>query len=248
MCSFILQLSAAVQCCSKPYVVRRFREAVVLLVDEISMLSPVLLEVLNGIAQKARADSRPMGGMQVVFSGDFFQLPPVSKSPAESASGSSGYISAATSKGDSAGVRFCFQSPLWDALIQDSFDLQQVYRQSGDNDFIEVLNSVRCGQYTAQCSAVLGACVGRRLDCTDGILPTQIFTHKRDVDKLNSIRIAELPGTVTPLSYLVPVLTIKTCNQHVFSAYHSRCCSVWLLQARLWCTRRATRAMMRTCA
>jgi ATP-dependent DNA helicase PIF1 len=84
--------------------------------------------------------------------------------------------SSGTAASDSA--RFCFQSPLWDALIQDSFDLQEVYRQSGDDDFITVLNSVRAGVFTEQCRQVLGACVGRVLDCGDGILPTQIFTHK----------------------------------------------------------------------
>lgn len=103
----------------------------------------------------------------MVFCGDFFQLPPVSKTP---------HI-AGTFEGPS-GARFCFQSPLWGALIQESFDLQQVYRQRGDTAFIDVLNSIRGGEYTTQCRAVLGACVNRRLDCSDGILPTQIFTHK----------------------------------------------------------------------
>lgn len=107
-----------------------------------------------------------MGGMQIVFCGDFFQLPPVSKAPHMGSSGSTG------------SPRFCFQSRLWGQLIHESFDLQQVYRQSGDSDFIDALNSIRSGDYTAQCAEVLGPCVGRILDCSDGILPTQIFTHK----------------------------------------------------------------------
>ena len=111
-----------------------------------------------------------MGGLQIVFCGDFFQLPPVSKTP-HIASGANSSSSPAT-------PRFCFQSPLWGALIQESFDLQQVYRQSGDSDFIDALNSIRGGQFSPMCREVLGPCVGRRLDCSDGILPTQIFTHK----------------------------------------------------------------------
>ena len=110
----------------------------------------------------------------MVFCGDFFQLPPVTKTP--QIAGSFGGPSNANPT--SSGARFCFQSPLWGALIQESFDLQQVYRQRGDTAFVDVLNSIRGGEYSAQCRAVLGACVKRRLDCSDGILPTQIFTHK----------------------------------------------------------------------
>lgn len=129
-----------------------------------------MLQIVNGIAIKARGDRRVMGGIQVIFCGDFFQLPPVSKT---------GHIAGSMGSNPTpGGARFCFQSPLWGALIQESFDLQQVYRQRGDTAFIDVLNSIRGGEFTPQCRALLGECVNRRLDCSDGFLPTQIFTHK----------------------------------------------------------------------
>jgi hypothetical protein len=40
----------------------------------------------------------------------------------------------------------------------------------------------------------MNECVGRQLDCSDGILPTRIYTHRRDVDMLNSSELAKLPG------------------------------------------------------
>ena len=63
----------------KPHIVRRLRQARVLVVDEISMMAPSLLELLNAIAQGGRASNAPMGGLQVILTGDFFQLPPVVK-------------------------------------------------------------------------------------------------------------------------------------------------------------------------
>jgi ATP-dependent DNA helicase PIF1 len=104
-----------------------------------------------------------MGGIQVVFCGDFFQLPPVSTH---------------TAPVMASARRFCFQSPLWGTLIEASFDLTVVYRQGEDHEFIEALNAVRRGELPESCMSAFRACVGRTLSCADGILPTQIFTHK----------------------------------------------------------------------
>lgn len=124
-----------------------------------------------------------MGGLQVVFCGDFFQLPPVSVSLSTSGFGNGGIKGTntgtvtASSKAAEA-RRFCFQSPLWGSLIEASFDLKVVYRQGEDHDFIAALNAVRQGELLDHCVSAFRACVGRKLSCGDGILPTQIFTHK----------------------------------------------------------------------
>jgi ATP-dependent DNA helicase PIF1 len=49
----------------------------ILVVDEVSMLSLKLFEMLNAIGKAVRGNSKPFGGIQLIFSGDFFQLPPV---------------------------------------------------------------------------------------------------------------------------------------------------------------------------
>lgn len=59
---------------SNQSVVRRWKQAQVLLVDEVSMLSGHMLELLDAVARRARGSERPMGGLQVVFCGDFFQV------------------------------------------------------------------------------------------------------------------------------------------------------------------------------
>ena len=49
----------------------------VLIVDEVSMMSKRMFELLNLIAKKIRGNNSPFGGIQVIFVGDFFQLPPI---------------------------------------------------------------------------------------------------------------------------------------------------------------------------
>ena len=50
----------------------------VLVIDEISMMSKKLFDILDSIGRRARCQpSKPFGGIQIVFSGDFYQLPPV---------------------------------------------------------------------------------------------------------------------------------------------------------------------------
>ncbi len=49
----------------------------ILIIDEISMVAPDLLDAMDLLARQARHDNAPFGGIQVVAIGDLFQLPPV---------------------------------------------------------------------------------------------------------------------------------------------------------------------------
>ena len=49
----------------------------VLIIDEISMVAPDLLDAIDILARMARRNNAPFGGIQVVAIGDLFQLPPV---------------------------------------------------------------------------------------------------------------------------------------------------------------------------
>ena len=52
----------------------------VLVVDEVSMMSKSLFELLDAIGKKIRKNNKPFGGIQLVFCGDFYQLPPIDDS------------------------------------------------------------------------------------------------------------------------------------------------------------------------
>ena len=55
----------------------RWRQAVVLVVDEVSMLDSELFDILEATGRAVRGGQRPFGGLQIVTCGDFYQLPPV---------------------------------------------------------------------------------------------------------------------------------------------------------------------------
>ena len=65
--------------CEKGYIRKRIKNTNVLLIDEISMIKASQFEAVNKICQYAKRRLRPFGGMQVICSGDFFQLPPVER-------------------------------------------------------------------------------------------------------------------------------------------------------------------------
>jgi hypothetical protein len=56
---------------------RNYKKARVLIVDEISMLHPYQLDMVDTIARLLLQQHLPFGGLQVILCGDFFQLPPV---------------------------------------------------------------------------------------------------------------------------------------------------------------------------
>ena len=77
----------------------RLRAWDVLVVDEVSMLSGEFLEEVEPMLRLARDNDLPAGGVQIVFAGDFFQLPPVTKAP-EGARGGAGGAGGAPAPSD----------------------------------------------------------------------------------------------------------------------------------------------------
>ena len=67
----------------KEHVHKNINKAKVLIIDEISMLSANTVDMVDRVCQMIRRDGRPFGGMQIIFVGDFFQLPPVMKTQSD---------------------------------------------------------------------------------------------------------------------------------------------------------------------
>ncbi len=130
----------------------------ILIIDEVSMMSKRMFELLNQIAKKIRNNSKPFGGMQVVFVGDFFQLPPVEKDG------------------------FCFESDQWFEVFpkEQHLELKTFFRQS-DPLYIDILMKIRKGNLDPESIAHLEKYVARDRDQPI----TKIVPTRKQADFIN---------------------------------------------------------------
>lgn len=152
-------------------VVKEWRRIKTLILDECSMLSKKLFTVLEYIARKIRNNPSPFGGIQVVFLGDFFQLPPVGD-PIEPDT-----------------MDFCFESPAWSRVFprENHIELEKIYRQS-DTSYQKILNEVRRGELSPDSCDALMARVGVPYDpeLHGGVLlPMKLFPTRNQVQRVN---------------------------------------------------------------
>ena len=154
----------------KKYLKSRFSKLKLLIIDEVSMISPELFSSMDLILRGFKGTDVPFGGVQVVISGDFFQLPPISKVPKEK--------------------RFAWQSPVWKALDLQTCYLQEKFRQDDDR-LIGVLDDIRSGDISASSEELLASRHEKELSITT---PTKLYTHNVDVDRINLAELAKLKG------------------------------------------------------
>ena len=155
----------------KQYLKRRFSKLDLLIIDEISMVSPELFSSMDLILRGFKESDAPFGGIQVVISGDFFQLPPVSKTPREK--------------------RFAWQSPVWRDLALETCYLQEKFRQE-DVRLIQILDDIRRGEISENSERLLEGRYEKIL--SSHFAPTRLYTHNIDVDRINLEELERLPG------------------------------------------------------
>ncbi|CAI4053012.1 hypothetical protein SUVZ_15G1840 [Saccharomyces uvarum] len=151
-----------------------WRYTKVLIIDEISMIDGNLLDKLEQIARRVRKNDDPFGGIQLVLTGDFFQLPPVAK------------------KDENKIVKFCFESDMWKRCIQKTILLTKVFRQQ-DNELIDILNAIRFGELDVNMTRTIRS-LNRDIDYPDGIAPTELYATRREVESSNVRKLQSLPG------------------------------------------------------
>ena len=156
----------------------------ILIIDEVSMMSLKLFEILDLIGKKVKKNlMKPFGGIQVVFSGDFYQLPPVGS---------------ANERGSSA---FCFESELWASTFDATIRLQTIYRQT-DQVYSTILNQIRVGKIYKSAFDKLNERVNKPLPENSLFKPTILLPRRKDVDLINITELENL-GDVEQNKYSI---------------------------------------------
>lgn len=145
---------------------RKWLTVRLLIIDEISMLSPDIFDKLNKIAQAVRENKKSFGGIQLILSGDFCQLPVVKSS------------------------KFCFQAECWNISIHETICLEEILRQE-DIEFQECLNEIRLGNCSPSTEEILLSRLNVKLN-KNGIEPTKLYSKNDIVNRVNTEKLQKL--------------------------------------------------------
>ena len=159
---------------SKPWhhgQLKRIRQCKKLCLDETSMSDADYVDNLDSLFRMVRECNEPFGGIQMLFVGDFLQLPPVCRSASPS---------------------FAFESDYWHTTPPKLCPLTTMFRQD-DRAFVDVLASIRMGEDNAAIWELLPP----RINADLGAQIVALFSHNSDADDYNQGRLRELSGEST---------------------------------------------------
>ncbi len=160
----------------RKYLWDRFSKIKVLIIDEISMLHAGTLDVVDQVCKTFKQNELPFGGLQLVLTGDFFQLPPIDR------------------ERDSIDAsQFAYNSQAWTALDPVVCYLTEQHRQN-DPAFTEVLNAIRNKTVNEDTVKKLKERIGVKSE--EGRI-ARLFAHNEDVDRLNLIELEKLESAPT---------------------------------------------------
>lgn len=148
---------------------KRILECDILVIDEISMLGKKYFEMINDTFKIIRNNKEPFGGICLVLTGDFMQLPPINDD-------------------------YVFESDVWDELNLETIRLEKVHRQN-DEVYKGILSRVRLGQHTSADNIELFKRVKAYNETNfDEIKPTFLTSKRIDVDQMNKEELDKNPN------------------------------------------------------
>lgn len=147
-----------------------------LIIDEISMMRFDHLEAIDTLFRASnKNEDEPFGGIEVVFSGDFLQLPPV------------------TPKSFGAESPWAFNSYLWRQLEVENLD--KVYRQE-NLEFVEALKKIRLGQCPIEVESYLLQNAGKS---SSEIEPLILSAKRLEVERHNFYRLSQISSEIVKI-------------------------------------------------
>ncbi len=142
--------------------VKRYNSTDILVIDEVSMIHGVRLDMVNEVCKLLRENDEPFGGLQVVLVGDLFQLPPITR-------------------GRDA-VDFAHLSNSWRELAPKVCYLTEQHRQEHDG-LLDMLESMRRGDVNELHEAMLQERLQKKPAADEAV--TRLFSHNIDVESIN---------------------------------------------------------------
>ena len=143
----------------------------VVIIDEISMVRPDLMDGIDYILRKARRSQVPFGGVQLIMFGDLFQLPPVVQKDLKD------YFE------QNYGGNFFFNADVWKNIKFEIRELTTVFRQK-DEDFKLILNAVREGNITDQQLDVLNRRAEEEIPSEGVIILTTVNSSAKRINEI----------------------------------------------------------------
>lgn len=153
---------------------KRITNVDTIIIDEISMIPGVALEVAENICREIRKSEVPWGGIRIIAVGDFGQLPPVSHGGKDK--------------------DWAFLNHTWEKTNFQVAYLKTIMRTT-DEKFLKVLNFVRNGKMNFEVNEFLSS---KLIDSkikkpTDSFTGTILFSHRASVEDYNLKKLQELP-------------------------------------------------------
>ncbi|OQW46771.1 MAG: hypothetical protein A4S09_02355 [Proteobacteria bacterium SG_bin7] len=141
-----------------------------IIIDEISMIHPLVFEAANRISKQILQSELPFGGTRLVVVGDFFQLPPVDRFEKK--------------------IPWIFESDLWKSLNFGTVELSDCMRSS-EKYFVDILQKIRWGRCDETVCAFLDA---KKSRLKSDFMGTILFARKAEVESYNQRKLDSLGG------------------------------------------------------
>lgn len=155
------------------------KRAEFLIIDEISMMAALPLDIIwNALVEiNQQVEVKEMGGLGIIITGDFCQLPPVGEKDNE---------------GKEIPAKYAFEAQCWKYFDANTTKLTKVWRQS-DPKFVDALSYARRGDGEKAAQILKGHEGVRFCEEVDTEFDgTTIFSKNAEVDRLNNIRLIKL--------------------------------------------------------
>jgi ATP-dependent exoDNAse (exonuclease V) alpha subunit len=153
---------------SNKRLVNRYKYTDVLVIDEVSMLDPRRLGLIDKLAKQIRYSDKPIGGIQLILVGDLFQLPPVKQTK----------------------VPYIFNSNIWRELDLKICYLTEQHRQQQGDELHTILEAVRANRVGTVELDVLKSKVNSSSSGKRNVL--RLYSHNYDADQVNNMRLRNL--------------------------------------------------------